>query len=80
MGDSADFLEEAEVGQHDCVCEKDILQITVGISRYRNEDDSLSDDVRWLYIGCRCIACGMLGCYADWKNEYNVYQELLKNM
>lgn len=48
------------------------------IHRYRNEDESLSDDVRWLYLGCR--SCGLVGCYADWKNEFNGYEKLLAMM
>ena len=80
IGDSADFAEEAEVAQRECVCAEGVFQITAGLHRYRNEDDSLSNDVRWLYLGCRCPSCGVVGCYADWKNEYNGYQELLARM
>jgi hypothetical protein len=36
--------------------------------------------VRWFYLGCRCVACGVLGCYGDWKNEFNGYQQLLMNV
>ncbi len=77
MGDSADYADDAEVGQHTCVCEGEIFQITAGVHRYRNQDDSLSLDVRWLYLGCRCVECGLVGCFADWKNEYNGYEQLL---
>ncbi|MEZ6040119.1 MAG: hypothetical protein R3C20_06415 [Planctomycetaceae bacterium] len=80
MGDSADFVDEAEPSQHECICEGDVFQITAGIHRYRNQDDSLSHDVRWLYLGCHCPTCGLVGCYADWKNEYNGYTELLAKM
>ena len=27
-------------------------------------------DVRWVRVGCRCVACAMLGCCADWKIDY----------
>ncbi len=77
MGDSAEFAEDAEIGQHQCLCEGYVFQISAGIHRYRNQDDSLSNDVRWLYIGCRCPSCGLVGCYADWKNEFNGYDKLL---
>lgn len=80
MGDSADYAAEAEVEQHECVCEVNLFQITAGIHRYRNQDDTLSNDVRWLYLGCRCPSCGLVGCYADWKNEYNGYDKLLSMM
>ncbi len=80
MGDSADYVAEAELEQHECNCRKDKFQIVVGVHRHRNADDSLSDDVRWLYIGCRCPKCSLLGCYADWKNEFEGYRKLLRRM
>ena len=42
-------------------------------------DGGLTDNlpVRWLYIGCRCTACGILGCYADWKVAYSPSRHLL---
>jgi len=80
MGDSADYVAEAEPEQHECKCRKDKFQLVVGVHRYRNSDDSLSDDVRWLYIGCRCPKCNLLGCYADWKNEFEGYRKLLRRM
>lgn len=80
MGDSAEYLEDAELGQHECLCDADVFQITAGVHRYREQDGTLSNDVRWLYIGCRCVACGMLGCYADWKSEFTGYEDLLARM
>lgn len=80
MGDSDQFSEEPEFGTHVCVCDAELFQITAGVHRYRNEDETLSPDVKWLYLGCRCVACGLVGNYADWKNEFNGYEALLKNM
>jgi hypothetical protein len=39
-----------------------------------------SEDVRWFYLACRCAACGLAGCYADWQTEYLGYRELLENV
>ncbi len=75
IGDSADFLNEAELEKSVCVCEKEHFEITVGVSLY---DDS--EDVRWLYVGCRCPSCGLTGCYGDWKNEFQDYRKLLANV
>jgi hypothetical protein len=72
IGDSDEYLGEAELQDHCCVCGKDAFEITVGVSLYEG-----SDDVRWLYIGCRCPACGLTGCYEDWKNEFIDYRKLL---
>lgn len=80
MGDGGHYLDEAELEPCECLCGATTFELTVGVSRYLGEDDKLSDDVRWLYIGCRCPDCQVLGCYADWKNEFHGFQELLDNV
>jgi len=72
IGDSGEYLDDAELEEHGCVCSEDAFEITVGVSLYDG-----SDDVRWLYVGCRCSACGLTGCYGDWKNEFIGYRKLL---
>jgi len=72
IGDSDDYLAESELEAATCVCGEEIFEITVGVSLYID-----SDGVRWLYIGCRCPACGLTGCYGDWKNEFSDYRKLL---
>lgn len=75
IGDSADYLDEADLDEAECVCESPKLEITVGVSLYAD-----SEDVRWLYLGCRCPKCKVAGVYADWKNEFNGFQKLLANV
>ena len=75
IGDSDEFMEEAELEDCACPCGNEEFEITVGVSLY---DDS--EDVRWLYIGCRCQKCGLTAVYGDWKNEYIGYQELLSKV
>lgn len=72
MGDSDEYLEEANPEETACVCGGEVFEITVGVSLYDE-----SEDVRWLYVGCRCPTCGLTGCFGDWKNEYIGYQEFL---
>lgn len=72
IGDSADYLDEAELEGCACPCGAERFELTVGVSLYEG-----SDDVRWLYLGCRCPACGLVGCYGEWKNEYEDYRALL---
>ncbi len=79
MLDGEEYLEDAELYHAVCSCESKPFEITVGVSLYLDEE-SLSDDVRWLYIGCRCPQCNLVGCYADWKNEFNGYEKLLQNV
>jgi hypothetical protein len=75
MGDSAEFLADATLEDCECPCGKDIFEITAGVALYED-----SEDVRWLYIGCRCPSCGLAAIYGDWKNEYDDYRALLAKM
>lgn len=72
IGDSDEYLNEASLQDLECVCGENGLEITVGVSLYDG-----SDDVRWLYVGGRCPACGLTGCYGDWKNEFISFRVLL---
>lgn len=75
MGDSGEYLEGADLEEAACVCGAASLEIAIGVSL--NDD---SEDVRWLYVGCRCPSCGLTACYGDWKNEYLGYRKLLENI
>ena len=72
IGDSDEYLDDAELQECACPCGGEKFEITVGVSLY---DDS--EDVRWLYLGCRCPKCALTAVYGDWKNEFIGYQELL---
>ena len=63
---------EAEVEECECLCGEAGFEVTAGVALY---DDS--EDVRWFYVGCRCPACGLVGCYGDWSCEFPGYAELL---
>lgn len=72
IGDSDEYLEEAELEACSCLCGEETFEITVGVSLYAD-----SAAVRWLYVGCRCPACGLTGVYRDWKNEHEDHVALL---
>ncbi len=72
IGDSNEFMAEADPDDCACPCGGEEFEITVGVSLYEG-----SEDVKWLYLGCRCPACGLTAVYGDWKNEYIGYRELL---
>ncbi len=72
IGDSGDFLSDAELGECACPCDQEVFEITVGVSLYEG-----SDDVKWLYLGCRCVQCGLVAVYGDWRNESEGYLNLL---
>ena len=54
IGDSAEYLDGAELEECACSCGREELEITVGVSLYRD-----SEDVRWLYLACRCPGCDL---------------------
>jgi hypothetical protein len=72
MGDSDEYLADAEPGECVCPCGQAVFEIAVGVSLYPR-----SQDVRWLYVGCRCVACKLTAVYGDWKNEFEGYKALL---
>jgi hypothetical protein len=72
IGDSGEYLEDAELEECACPCGGEEFEITVGVSLYED-----SADVRWLYLACRCPRCALIAVYGDWKSEFNGYQELL---
>ncbi len=75
MGDSDQFMQEAQPEECACPCGKERFEITIGVSLY---DDSR--DMRWLYLGCRCPGCGLTAVYGDWKNEFEGYEEFLSRI
>lgn len=72
IGDSADYLADADLGECACPCGNEDLELSIGVALYQE-----SEDVRWLYLGCRCVKCGLTAVYGDWKSEFNGYKGLL---
>jgi hypothetical protein len=75
IGDSDTYLRDAELEECGCPCGSDDFQISVGVSLYEN-----TNDVRWLYLGCRCPQCGLTAVYGDWKSEFAGYDLLLQKV
>jgi ribosomal protein S27E len=73
--DSEDYWDDCEPEEAKCsVCKKDFYNIGVGFV-YRDDGD-----VKWVYIGNRCINCGVLGSWGDWKIDYDPTDNLEKNI
>lgn len=70
--DSEEYLDDAELEDCECPCGGDEFEITIGVHLYNG-----TEDVKWLYIGCRCAACGLTANYGDWTNEFADYRKLL---
>lgn len=57
------------------VC-KQCKQFNVRIGFDRRENG----DVRWVYEGERCVNCGTLGSFLDWKIDYGPTAEMEQNL
>ncbi|GAB3381562.1 hypothetical protein [Massilia agri] len=75
IGDSEEYLEDAELEECGCPCGSDDLEVSIGVALYDN-----SEDVRWLYVACRCPRCNLTAVYGDWQNEFAGYVSLLQNV
>ena len=79
--DSEEFWEESTPEKWKCMCKSIETNLGVGFSFYEKTDSQDAEpDIRWLYIGCRCVKCGVLGCFADWKVGYGPSFHLLNEV
>ena len=70
--DSDDYWADATPDDAACPCGAEEFEVGVG---YALRDDG---DVRWAYVGGRCVACGVLGVYTDWKIDYSPTHHLFE--
>lgn len=74
MLDSDEYLDDADLSDAECPCGGDTFDVTVGFAMRENAE------VRWIYVGLRCLTDGVLGCYADWKIDYEPSRHLLEQV
>jgi hypothetical protein len=72
IGDNAYDRFFAKLERCVCPCGQEVFEITGGVVLWEE-----SDHVHWIYLGCRCLACGLLACHAEWWPEPIGYQVLL---
>ncbi len=72
--DSEEFWEDADPQQCVCPCKGKEFEVAVGFS-FRE-----TGDVKWVTVGQRCIRCGTLGSFVDWKIDYSPTDHLLKKV
>lgn len=72
IGDSQELWENAEPEEYNCPCGGDRFDLGVGFSQ--NE----GGEVRWVIVGCRCVACGALDCAVDWEVDYSPTEHLFE--
>src|SRR5207249_1402702 len=62
--DSQEHWGDSALEHWRCVdCGGEECNIGVGFSRYAES----ATQIKWIYVGVRCIRCGILGCFAGWK-------------
>jgi hypothetical protein len=74
IGDSADYWDEAGPETLTCrPCRGRLFEIGVAFS---TRDDG---DIKWITVGQRCVRCGVLGSFIDWKIDYGPTDHLLNH-
>ncbi len=71
IADSHEFWDDAEPGEATCPCGGEDFESAIGFSLIDR------GEVRWITVGGRCIACGILGVLAEWKIDYEPSRHLL---
>lgn len=57
----------------ECICRGRAFEVVIGAALYEG-----SREVRWWYVGGRCLRCGCLGIYGDWKDDGAPWEEALR--
>lgn len=57
---SEDVAEAADLQPTRCPCGGDRFDVAAGLA-VRD-----TGEIRWIYLGVRCVRCGVLGCPVDW--------------
>jgi hypothetical protein len=72
LHDPGDFGDTPKSAPVDCVCrcEETVFEVVAGVTLY-----GASDTARTAYLGCRCVACGEVACYASWPRIDAPYNE-----
>ena len=79
--DSAEYASEAHLTRLSCVeCGSERANVGFGFA-LREERRfvvfRVFSEPKWIYVGVRCADCGVLGCVADWKIDYEPAAHLL---
>jgi hypothetical protein len=64
IADSADVWAHARPRTCSCPCGRKDFNLAVAFAL------RASGDVRWVTVGERCVACGVLGSFVDWSIDY----------
>lgn len=71
IADSEDYWDQVNIETAACPCGYETFEIGVGYSLRE------SGEIRWVTVAGRCVVCGILGVYTDWKIDYEPSRHLL---
>ncbi len=86
IADSEENWPNASPARWTCVeCRSDLCNVGVGFATrgarfWLPALFGAKPHVRWVYVGCRCTKCHVLGCVAEWKIDYEPSAHLAKNI
>jgi hypothetical protein len=71
IGDSSEYWDEANPRKCICPCRNRTFEVGVGFSLRAD------GEVNWITVGERCLKCGVLSSFVDWKIGYAPTEHLL---
>lgn len=72
---SEEYWDEAD--PEPCVCPCRCRRFEVGVGFSLRQEGEGKGEVRWITVAERCVVCGVLGSYVDWKIGYSPSRHLL---
>jgi hypothetical protein len=80
--DSEDYWDDAEPDECACPCGGEVFDLAVGFSHVDaiTEEEESYRTIKWITVGARCVECGILGVYADWKIDYDPCDHLYQQV
>ena len=72
MLDSDEHSSDASLEECACPCGGENFQLAVAFAHRSDRS------IKWVTIGARCTACGVLGAFADWKIDYEPADHLYR--
>jgi hypothetical protein len=75
IADSEEAWKDARPRQCACPCKGN--QFEVGVAFSLRPEGEGQGEVRWITVCERCVKCGTLGAFADWKIDYAPSRHLL---
>jgi hypothetical protein len=80
--DSGEYWDHADPDECACPCGGEVFELAVGFSHV----DAITPEgepfrtIKWVTVGARCVKCGILGVYADWKIDYEPCDHLYRQV